>query len=233
VRKHFRLGAGVRAILKNAGWIMGEQIIRLLAGVFVGVWIARHLGPADFGLLSYSQAVAGLLAVVAALGFNRMVVRELVEHHENPERQAVIVMTVFVFRLTAAIFLYLLAVSLSAALQHSDRAFLLALVGISILASPFDCADQYFQSQSRSRTSALARSSAFFVTTGVKIILLLTGAGLHAFAGAVALEYALNATALFWAYRRDGLTIHVRPEWRLGLGFLRETWPDTVGSPRI
>lgn len=61
MRKHFRLGAGVRAILKNAGWIMGEQIIRLLAGVFVGVWIARHLGPADFGLLSYSQAVAGLL----------------------------------------------------------------------------------------------------------------------------------------------------------------------------
>lgn len=90
MRKHFRVSGGLRQILHNASWIMGEQVIRMLAGMFVGIWIARHLGPSEYGLLSYSQAITGLLAALAALGFNRLWARELVELQEKPERQTVI-----------------------------------------------------------------------------------------------------------------------------------------------
>ena len=226
----FQLSTGLRQVLRNAGWIMGEQVIRMLAGMFVGIWIARHLGPSDYGLLNYSQALTGLLAVVAALGFNRMVVRELVEHQGKPDRQAAIVTTVFAFRFTSAVILYLSAISLSGLTQNDHHTLVVTLVGISIVASPFDCVDHYFQSQSRSRIAALARSSAFFLTTGVKLAMLMADAGLQAFAAAIALEYAMNAVSLFWAYQRYGLTIRARPEWRLGLGFLRETWPDIFAA---
>jgi O-antigen/teichoic acid export membrane protein len=222
--------ADLRKILHNAGWMMSEQAVRLLAGIFVGVLIARQLGPSSFGSLSYAQAVAGLLAVVASLGFNRMVVREIVEHEGNSQQQAVIMATVFAFRLVIAFVLYILPISLFLLLGNSNRTILMVLVGISTLASPFDCCDLYFQSQSQSRISAIAKCSAFFLSTAFKVYLLFVGAGLHAFAAAIALEYALIAIALFGVYRRAGLPMWVSPEWRLGIGFLRETWPDIMAS---
>jgi O-antigen/teichoic acid export membrane protein len=222
--------ADLRKILHNAGWMMSEQAVRLLAGIFVGVLIARRLGPANFGVLSYAQAVAGLLAVVASLGFNRMVVREVVEHDGNPRQQAVIMTTVFCFRLAIASLLYILPVSLFLLLGNSNRAIVMALVGMSTLASPFDCWDLYFQSQSQSRISAIAKCSAFFLSTAFKIYLLFIGAGLYAFAAAIALDYTFVAMALFVVYRRAGLPLWVSPEWRLGMGFLRETWPDILAA---
>lgn len=228
--KPSRVSADLRRILHNAGWMMGEQVVRMLTAIFVSVWVARHLGPAQFGLLNYSQALSALFAVVAVLGLSRIVVRELVETQEQASRQATVVMTVFVFRMIAAIVLYVAAISLVAWNQDHQKTLLIALVGISILASPFDCADLYFQSQSRSRVSVLARSAAFFVSTGVKISLLLLGAGLNEFALAVGLEYVLNGVALYWAYSRHGLPLRMTPDWRLGSRLLKECWPDIISA---
>lgn len=53
---------------KNTSWLFAEKVLRLVAGLFVGVWIARYLGPEQFGLLSYSQAFVALFSVIATLG---------------------------------------------------------------------------------------------------------------------------------------------------------------------
>lgn len=45
----------------------------------VGVWVARYLGPDRFGLLSYAQSFVGLFSVIATLGLDGIVVRELVK----------------------------------------------------------------------------------------------------------------------------------------------------------
>ena len=42
----------------NTGWLMFEKILRMAVGLFVNVWIARYLGPDEFGLLSYALAFA-------------------------------------------------------------------------------------------------------------------------------------------------------------------------------
>ena len=230
MRKHLQMSSGLQAVVKNAGWMMAEQIVRMLTAVLVGVWVARHLGPAEFGLLSYAQSFAALFAVVAALGLTRMVIREIVEHREQVKQQSEIVITVFVFRMIAAIILYAAAISSSVLFHGQQRSLLVALVGISILVSPFDCVDLYFQSQSRSRIAVLARSAAFFVSTAVKIFLLITGAQLKAFAFAIGLEYALNAVALYWAYNRHGLPWRVAPDWRKGGRLLKQSWPDIISA---
>lgn len=225
-----RVSSDLRRILHNAGWMMGEQVIRLLAGIFVGAWIARRLGPAEFGLLSYTQAFAGLFAIVASLGFNRLVVRELVENRQHAAKQATIVQTAFAFRLITAIVLYMLALSISTLTQAGDGSFLVALVGISILVAPFDCTYQYFQAESRSRIPVLARATAFSISTLIKIGLLLAGAGLYEIAYAIAVEYLLTALFLSNAYRRYGSGMKASPDWAMGLRFVRESWPEIIAA---
>jgi O-antigen/teichoic acid export membrane protein len=45
----------------------------------VGVWVARYLGPEQFGLLNYAVAFVALFTSVATLGLNGIVVRDLVQ----------------------------------------------------------------------------------------------------------------------------------------------------------
>ena len=48
--------ATLQKILANTGWLFIDKIIRMGVGLLVGVWIARYLGPAQFGLYNYAVA---------------------------------------------------------------------------------------------------------------------------------------------------------------------------------
>ena len=45
---------GLRRYFANTSWLIAEKIFRLAVGLFVGVWVARFLGPEQFGTLSYA-----------------------------------------------------------------------------------------------------------------------------------------------------------------------------------
>lgn len=65
--------AGFIRYFKNTCWMMGEQFLRIIAGVFVGIWVARYLGPEQFGLFSYVLAFTAIFGGIAKLGLNGIV----------------------------------------------------------------------------------------------------------------------------------------------------------------
>ena len=65
---------------KNTSWLFAEKILRMVVGLLVGVWVARYLGPEQFGLLSYALSFVGLFSIVATFGLDEIVVRELVKN---------------------------------------------------------------------------------------------------------------------------------------------------------
>jgi O-antigen/teichoic acid export membrane protein len=76
----------------NTSWLFGEKILRMIVGLFVGIWVARYLGPEQFGLLSYAQSFVGLFTAIATLGLDGIVVRELVK---DPSRRDELIGTAF------------------------------------------------------------------------------------------------------------------------------------------
>ena len=64
--------------LRNTSWMMGEQFLRIISGLFVGVWVARYLGPEQFGLFSYVLAFTAIFGSIAKLGLDSIIIRELV-----------------------------------------------------------------------------------------------------------------------------------------------------------
>ncbi len=71
----------------------------MLIRFFIGVWIARYLGPERFGLLSYAQSFVSLFSAFATLGLDGIVVRELVKH---PEKEGELLGIAFVLKLVGA-----------------------------------------------------------------------------------------------------------------------------------
>jgi hypothetical protein len=89
--------AGFMKYFKNTSWLFAEKILRMAVGLFVGIWVARYLGPDKFGLLSYAQSFVGLFSAIATLGLNGIVVREIVKY---PEEEDGILGTAFILKMT-------------------------------------------------------------------------------------------------------------------------------------
>ena len=70
-------------IVDNIGWLFFDKILRMGVGLFVGVWIARYLGPEQFGLLSFAIAFVGLFGAIATLGLQGIVVRDIVRDPDS------------------------------------------------------------------------------------------------------------------------------------------------------
>ena len=56
-----------------------RKILRMIVGLFVGIWVARYLGPEQFGLFSYAQSFVGLFTAFPTLGLDGIAVLELVK----------------------------------------------------------------------------------------------------------------------------------------------------------
>lgn len=72
---------GFRRYFTNTSWLFAEKVLRMVVGLFVGVWVARYLGPEQFGLLSYAQSFVGLFSAIATLGLDGIVEKVMIENN--------------------------------------------------------------------------------------------------------------------------------------------------------
>jgi O-antigen/teichoic acid export membrane protein len=211
--------------------MMGEQVFRLLVGISVGVWTARLLGPERFGMLSYAIAFASIFGIVATLGFNRILVRELVSNASLPDAVRQLMNVVFSLRLLAAALMYTVCI-IGAWLGGGQQMLLIALVAGSYFFSASDCIDLYFQSRVQARTTVRVRLVSFVVVTAVRVVLLISKADLVAFAAVTLLEYVGAAIALQWAYHHKGMRFSglLHPDSKIARRLLAESWPEILAG---
>lgn len=224
---------GLQAILGNTGWLFGDKLLRMGVGLFVGVWLARYLGPQQFGLWNFAIAFTALFGTFATLGLDGIVVREIVK---NPERQNEILGSAFGLKLIGGVVALLIAL-LSISLIRKGETLTLWLVGISaagLIFQSVNIIDFYFQAKVQSRYTVYAANGAFVLVTLVKIYLLLTSAPLIAFAWVGLGEIALTAIFLLIAYQFNH---HNMREWHykkdVARNLLMESWPLIISSVAV
>jgi|JI6StandDraft_1071083.scaffolds.fasta_scaffold27773_2 O-antigen/teichoic acid export membrane protein len=62
---------------RSAVWMLGSHAVRLLVGFFLGTWVARALGPAEFGILATGTAAVAVAHSVAELGIRQFLLKEV------------------------------------------------------------------------------------------------------------------------------------------------------------
>ena len=190
-----------RLVAVNSGWLLADKLVRALLGLLVGAWVARYLGPAHFGVLAYLLAYVAMFQPFANLGADAIVVRNL---SQEPRSAAEVLGTALALRIAFGLGCWLIAVAIALIIDRDggDLAVLAAIVGGVLLFQAADVVDLWFQSQTQSRLTVIAKLVAFLASNGAKIGLILAGAQLSAFAILAALEGLLSALAMFVAYRR-------------------------------
>ncbi|WP_300494115.1 flippase [Marinobacter sp.] len=221
-----------KLIVTNSLWIISEKGIRLILGILVIGLVARHLGTALFGQLNFSLAVLAVAVVVASVGLNRIVTREVVEAAGNESIRSEIVSTAFFLRLAATIFILALLFTYSYFFLSQNQT-LFFLVVASLLFNPFDAIDLHQQGLAQVKGIAVIRSGIFIVASLTKISLVYTEVSAIWFFAFVFIEHALVAVCFYvFIVTRNGrgfLSVK-RCKWGKGVSILRESWPEVIAG---
>lgn len=151
----------LQKILANTGWLFVDKILRMGVGLLVGVWVARYLGPEQFGLYNYALSFVALFSAFATLGLDGIVVRDIVR---DPSYKNEILGTAFILKLLGGISTLILAVGAVSLLRPHDNLtrWLVGIIAAGTIFQAFDVIDFWFQSQVQSKYTVYAKNVAFF-----------------------------------------------------------------------
>lgn len=219
-RKH----AGFRRYASNTSWLFAEQMIRMLAGLLVGIWVARYLGPDQFGLFSYVAAFAALFGSIAKLGLDSIVVRDLVRF---PEQRVAYLATAFWLKIVGAA-LMLCAVAIAMQFTNSDHTtkLYIFIIACGLVFQAFEVIDFYFQSKVLSKFVSICKLIQLFISSLIKLYLIFSGAGLFWFVMAIFVDQLTLAATLYLAYRYQKIDVLFRGFDRsLAKMLIYDSWP--------
>jgi len=215
----------LQRVLGNTSWLFGDRVVRMGIGLVVGIWIARYLGPARYGVFSYASSLVGMFTSIAILGLEGIIIREVVRF---PEREAEILGTTFLLRVLGSICSYLLAVATIFILRPDDvvSQLMVAVMGWVLIFSSADTIDLWFQSKVLSKYVVFAKNTGFLVSSVLRLVLVLVKAPILAFAVANMVEAGVGALGLLYVYRINGQRIsRWRASLKLALDLLKDCWP--------
>ena len=154
----------LRKILSNTGWLFGDRILRMGAGVLVGVWVARYLGTEQYGLFNYAFAFISLFTPIFTLGLDDVVIRQLVNESSDKKE---ILGTTFALKLIGGIVSVLLAIGCALLLGEKNTltVWLIAILALTGIFRTADTIDLWFQSQVQSKYTVIAKNIGYLLST--------------------------------------------------------------------
>jgi O-antigen/teichoic acid export membrane protein len=225
---------GVRRYGVNTVWLFIEQVLRLIAGFLVGVWVARYLGPEKFGLFSYALAFVSIFQGIAKLGLDGIVVRDLVQ---EPEKRDVYLGTSFRLKLIGGVITFLIIAiilfiqSVFTSNFFTETNIYILIIAFGIIFQSFEVIDFYYQATVQAKYISIRRIIQLILSSIIKIFLVLTGANLIWFV-LVSLFDIMSLSIMGWLiYRSQGLPNFVRYfDIEIGKKLLKDSWPLMINS---
>ena len=215
---------GFRKYFANTSWLLGERVLRMAVSLFVGIYVARYLGPERFGLLSYTLSFVLLFGSLASFGLDDILVRELVQ---RPEQRNNLLGTVFWLKVCGTVVMgTAITLVLQLKAEEQQTYWMITLITFGFLFQTTNVVDFYFQSQVQSKFAVRAQAFQLLITSLFKIYLVWNQAELIWFAFALMLDQAVVALLFLIMYRWK---IEWFPffsfTWTQAKKLMRDAWP--------
>ena len=216
--------SGFRKYFANTSWLMAERIIRMTVALFVGVYVARYLGPERFGLLSYANSFVGLFLALATLGLDSIVIRELVK---NPESRNELLGTAFGLKIFGTIIMwFFILISVPITENDNQTNIFIAILSFAILFQVFNVIDFNYQAEVKSKYVVKVQFFQLIFSSSTKLFLIFIKAPLLWFVWVYCFDTFLLAIGLVVIYMiKSGNFLLWRWKWEFARTLMRDSWP--------
>ena len=216
----------------NTSWMFVEQILRIIAGLLVGIYVARYLGPEQFGVYNYAAAFVALFGSIARLGLDGIVVRDLVNH---PQERNVYLGTAFWLKLIGAfVALGLLAIAVQFTSNNATTNLYIFIIASGLIFQSFDVMDFHFQSKVLSKYVSISRLTQLALSSILKLYLIFIQADLFWFVMVSLVDQISLALSLAYSYWRQKIGSFLgRFDLGVAKTLLRNSWPVILSGIAI
>jgi O-antigen/teichoic acid export membrane protein len=213
---------GFRRYLKNTGWMFLGQMFSLGASFFVGAWLARYLAPENYGVLNYALSFGGIFSVLAGLGIDAILSRELVNHPEKRDELLGTSLGLKVFGGLAAILLCLFSAFIFS--ENNSIRLLVFIFSLSFVLQSNTILVLYFQSKVNASLSVKSQVLATIISSILKILAILLHLNVIWIMSIYVLDILWNGLFLLWFYEKSGASMK---NWHFNKILAREIIKDS------
>lgn len=217
-------GAGFFRYFTNTVWLFIEQFLRMMSGLLVGVWVARHLGPEQFGTFSYLITIAAICGGVAKLGMDGIIVNDLIN---KPELRDDYLGTAFWIRIISALGIIFLIAPIIWLTTKDIKTNIFVLITITgIIFQAFEVLELFFLSQVLAKTISICKIIQLVISSLLKIYCVLIDADLMYFVILFGFDALVFAFSIFIAYRiKYAVSFLSRFKFSIAKSLLKDSWP--------
>jgi len=203
---------------------MGHRILSMIVALFVGVYVARYLGPERFGLLSYAGSFVGLFTALATLGLDGIMVRELVK---TPGRRDELLGTAFWLKAGGAVLMWIgIAAAIPFTNNDTQTNILIVIIAFGVIFQAFNVIDFNYQAEVKSKFVVYVHLVQLVVSSTIKLILIWISAPLVSFACVFLFDAVVHSVGLTAMYLKNtGKVWYWKWRWQTARVLLKDSWP--------
>ena len=176
-----------KKILSNSAWVIIQHIYSMLTSLIIVALIARHLGPADYGLINYCSSLIAMFTTLSGLGLDNLIVSEIIR---NPEKEGGYLGSALVMRLAASFISYPVILALIAVMNPGNHTLFIvaALQALGMIFQTYEVLVYWFRIKLKMKYISIALVAAITVNTIFRIVLLINKATVEWFALSISVQ---------------------------------------------
>lgn len=216
---------GFQKYLKSTGWSMSSRVLSMAVSFLATVFIARELGPTNFGQLSYAISFVAIFSFTASMGIDYILYRELIKNPDNKEK---LLGSAFIIKVVAGTITAIICILFSAIFTADDvsKILIIILTGTFIFGS-FQIINHDFQSRAESKYPAIITFITGIIINISKIIVIFLGKGVIYLSLVLLLESILYALFYWYIYKKklSGKITRWKYDTTTTISLLKDSWP--------
>jgi len=227
--KKIRADVGLKRYFYNTSWLYLVQGVRLLAGFFVGLWLARYLGPSDFGIYNYVTSFGSIFLSLAIMGVGETLIKKIIE---NDQDRIAILNAGFVIRFVSGVLsICVLIVTLFFLPIEMGIIKLIVVLSPILIFQAFDVVDDFFSARVMVKESAKWRMTQIILSSFIKIYLIFLGAPVSAFIWMGVFDCFFYSCVIYFHFSRTFSDfVFLKPNKKIVLLLFQESLPIMVIS---
>ena len=215
---------GLRRYATNTLWALFSRITSIIVAFFVTIYLVRYLGPENYGQLSYAISFVGLFSIIASLGIDNILYRDLIKY---PEKRNAYLGSAFILKLLAGFSATALTMIMAFILSEDDvsRAIILMLSATFIF-NAFNVISYEFQADVAQKYMTIITLIVVLTLNILKLMVIFIGEGILYIGIILLFEAVLYATLLIYIHLQHyGSMLAWYFDKGIAIGLLKDSWP--------
>ena len=228
--KSLKSKQGFMKYFKNTSWLLVERVLRLFITLIIGLYVARYLGPGDFGKLNYAASIVAILSIFIQLGLDGIVVRDLVN---NPKIKDKILGALLTLKIIGSLIMVVLLIIVSIIFNHDGQiTLLIAIIALSsILTIVFDVIRVNYEASVLVKYVSIIQMTQLVVSSILKLYCVAIGAHLLWFAIIYVVDTLLLSGLSIVIYRnKTGSIRSWKVDWGIVKKLIVDGWPGFLSG---